>query len=102
MVTTKRYKFQALIKPLNGGRGTPLEFDAAPRRIVLRAETRQSHSCQLFTALVSGDGNIGNYGVIVLRLAGDEVCDYLDIGEHFRLWLGGDIAEGVITRRLYV
>lgn len=98
----KRYKFQALVKPLNGVRGIPVEFDASPRRVVLRSTAGQAHGSQLFNALVNGDGNIGNFAVITLRLAGDEVCDYLDVGERFRLWLGGDVAEGIITRRLFV
>jgi hypothetical protein len=39
---------------------------------------------------------------VTLRLSGDEVGDYLGVGEHFCLWLGDDVAEGVITRRLFV
>ena len=27
---------------------------------------------------------------------------YLEIGSHFSLWLGGDVGQGVVTRRLHV
>ena len=37
-----------------------------------------------------------------LRLADDEVSEYLGIGGHFDLWLGNTIGDGVITRRLFV
>jgi hypothetical protein len=33
---------------------------------------------------------------------GDDVSDYLAIGSYFSLWLGGDIGQGVVTRRLHV
>lgn len=97
----KSYKFQAMVKPLAGS-GISVESDAVLRRMVVRAETCPAHGSQLFGALVSGESNLGAYTVVILRLAGDDVCDYLSVGEHFRLWQGGDVAEGVITRRLYV
>jgi hypothetical protein len=40
--------------------------------------------------------------VVTLRVVGDDVTDYLDIGSHFNLWLGSDIGEGVVTRRLHI
>lgn len=36
-----------------------------------------------------------------LRLAGDDVADYIGIGDHFGLWLGSNVGEGVVTRRLF-
>ena len=37
-----------------------------------------------------------------LRLAGDDVTDYLSIGGHFDLWLGSTVGDGIVTRRLFV
>ena len=102
MVTIKNYKFQAMVKPLANRHGAPVESDAVPRRVVVRSETSADHGSQMFSALVSGESNLGPYTIVVLRLAGDDVCDYLAVGDHFRLWLGDDFAEGVITRRLFV
>lgn len=101
-MTIKSYKFQAMVKPLAGGDGAPVESDAATRRMVVRAETSPDHGSRLFTALVSGESNLGAYTIVTLRLSGDDVGDYLGVGEHFCLWLGSDVAEGVITRRLFV
>ena len=100
MVTIKRYKFQAMVKPLPGG--TPVESDTVLRRMVLRAGTSPAHGGRLFSALVRGEDNLGLYTIVTLWLAGDDVCDYLGVGERFRLWLGCDVAEGVVTRRLFV
>jgi|SRR5882672_11496283 len=102
VVTIKGYKFQAMVKPLAGGEGTPVELDAELRRIVVHADASMAHGDQMFNALVSGEANLGSYTIVTLRLDGDDVGDYLDVGEHFRLWLGDDVAEGIITRRLWV
>ena len=40
--------------------------------------------------------------VVTLRLAGDDVTDYLSIGGHFDLWLGSTVGDGIVTRRLFV
>jgi len=102
VVTIKRFKFQAMVKPTAGRHGVPVESDAVARRMVVRAENSPTHGSQLFSALVSGEGSLGPYTIVTLRLSGDEVGDYLGVGEHFCLWLGDDVAEGVITRRLFV
>jgi len=101
-VTIKSFKFQAMVKPMGGRHDAPVESDAVARRMVVRAETSPAHGSQMFSALVSGEGNLGGYTIVTLRLTGDEVGDYLGVGEHFCLWLGADVAEGVITRRLFV
>jgi hypothetical protein len=102
VVTIKRYKFQAMVKPMAGRYDIPVEADAVAHRMVVRAETSPTHGSQMFSALVSGEGNLGPYTIVTLHLTGDEVGDYLGVGEHFCLWLGHDVAEGVITRRLFV
>lgn len=38
--------------------------------------------------------------VVTLRVIGDDMADYLDIGSHFSLWSGSDVGRGVVTRRL--
>ncbi len=102
----KLYKFQALVTlwpASNGGPGT--ELDANPRRMVVRARHRETHHSKIFSALVTSDGDAPVPGspsvVVTLRLTGDDVPDYLDIGEHFDLWRGGDIGQGIISRRLF-
>lgn len=101
VVTIKSYKFQAMVKPLASGHAA-VASDAVPRRMVVRSETSPDHGSQMFSALVSGESILGPYTIVILRLAGDDVGDYLGVGEHFSLWLGGDVAEGIITRRLFV
>jgi hypothetical protein len=38
--------------------------------------------------------------MVTLRVIGDDVSDYLEIGSHFSLWSGHDLGRGVVTRRL--
>jgi hypothetical protein len=103
----KRYKFQALVTP------SAREDDAAVQtlssgshRMVLRAENIETKRSQVFAALVDADEEgpfrPGKPEVLVtLRVIGDDVADYLDIGSHFSLWLGSDVGRGVVTRRLF-
>ena len=108
MASVKRYKFQALVTLYAGGDGDPYaKLGSAPRRMVLRGRSEGSGRSQVFTALVSCDDDgpfrPGSPSVLAtLRLAGDDVADYLGIGSHFDLWLGSDVGKGVVTRRLFV
>jgi hypothetical protein len=40
--------------------------------------------------------------MVTLRVVGDDISDYLEIGSHFSLWLGSDVGRGVVTRRLHL
>ena len=40
--------------------------------------------------------------MVTLRVVGDDISDYLEIGSHFNLWLGSDIGRGIVTRRLHL
>lgn len=104
----KLYKFQALLTLHAAGEGSACpELGASPRRMVLLGRSDESGRNQFFSVLVSCDGDrqflAGNPRfVVTLRVADDDVAQYLDIGRHFNLWLGGDVGEGVVTRRLFV
>jgi hypothetical protein len=106
----KRYKFQALVTPLSDGAGGTEAFSSGSHRMVLRAENAETHRSQVFSALVDTEdsdpfhsGNSDKPEIVVtLRVVGDDVADYLDIGSHFRLWLGSDVGQGVVTRRLLI
>ncbi len=108
MASVKRYKFQALVTLYASGDGDRhAKLGSAPRRMVLRGRNEGSGRSQVFTALVSCDDDgpfrAGSPSVLAtLRLAGDDVADYLGIGSRFDLWLGSDIGKGVVTRRLFV
>lgn len=107
MKVVKLYKFQALVTLHAAGDGSPCpELGAAPRRMVLLGQSDESGRNQFFSALVSRDEDwrsLGNPRVLVtLRVADDDVGHYLGIGRRFNLWLGGDVGEGVVTRRLFV
>jgi hypothetical protein len=76
--------------------------------MVLRARNIETTRSQVFNALISSEDygrpfRPGSQRVLVtLRLAGDDVGDYLRIGGHFELWDGSDLGEGVVTRRLFI
>ena len=101
----KRYKFQALVA-LNG-----TEPDAGPgpdpRRMILRGRNDESRHSKLFSALIScdDDGPLrpgGRQRLVTMRLTGDDVADYFSVGGHFDVWMGDDVGQGVVTRRLFV
>jgi len=104
----KRYKFQALVTPYRDeGGGAYVALASGSHRMVLRAESSETHRTQIFSALVDGqdDGPFRPgkpHVVVTLRVIGDDVSDYLDIGSHFRLWNGVDVGQGIVTRRLHV
>ena len=104
----KRYKYQALVTLYPDSdaaqHGT---LDSAPHRMVLRGRNTESGRSQVFSALISCDDpkpfRPGSPRVLAtVWLSGDDVADYLAVGEHFDLWLGNTIGDGVITRRLFV
>ena len=102
----QRLKFQALVTP-DQGDDARAKLSSGSHRMVLRAENSDTHRTQVFSALVDGEDagpfRPGNPQVMVtLRVIGDDVSDYLDIGSHFSLWLGTDVGQGVVTRRLHI
>ena len=104
----KSYKFQALVT-LAGKQdaGSGLHIGPSPHRMVVRGRDEETRRSQFFTALISCDDDGpfrpgGRQQLVTMRLAGDDVDCYFGIGEHFQLWLGDDIGQGVITRRLFV
>ncbi len=104
----KRYKFQALVTPRPGDEAAAHEtFCSGSHRMVLRAENSETRRSQVFSALVDAedDGPFrpGSRQIMVtLRVVGDDAVDFLEIGSHFSLWLGGDVGRGVVTRRLHL
>ena len=104
----KRYKFQALVAMSEDGDGHPrVMLDYAPRRIVLRGRNDETGHSQIFGALVSCEEETpflphDRQMLVTLRLVGADVADFLQVGGHFDLWLGGDVGHGVVTRRLFV
>jgi hypothetical protein len=103
----KLYKFQALVTMHAAGDGNPCpQLDASPRRMLLLGQSDESGLSEFFSVLVSCDedrpfGPRNPRALVTLRLA-DDVTHYLDVGRHFNLWLGGDVGDGVVTRRLFV
>lgn len=104
----KRYKFQALVTPHSGNREVArAKLGRGSHRMVLRARNNETRHTQVFSALVDNDGDVpprpGSPQIMVtLRVVGDDIDDYLDIGSHFSLWSGEDLGEGVVTRRLFI
>jgi hypothetical protein len=104
----KRYKFQALVTMNENGDGRPrVKLSSAPRRLVLRGQNNETGHSQIFSALVSCEDQApfrphGRQMLVTLRLAGDDVADYLHSGGRFDLWLGSEVGHGVVTRRLLV
>ena len=92
--------------PLPGTRRRA-KLSSGSHRMVLRVESSETNRSQVFAALVDGEDE-GPFRpgkpevVVTLRVIGDDVADYLDIGSHFSLWSGSDVGQGIVTRRLHV
>lgn len=104
----KRYKFQALLtlRPEPDGR-VRVQLGRAPSRVVVRARNADSGRTRMFSALVSTDWDGpyrpgGTRTIVTLVIAGDDAGVPLGVGEHFQLWRGADVGEGVVSRRLFV
>jgi hypothetical protein len=109
------YKFQAFVT-VNAAEGAdstgppPAASVTLPpgmtKRMTLRGEHHLTHGSHFFTALVANSGDssdwIGdNHAIVTIMLAGEDAADYFCAGDHFALWVGHDIADGVVTRRLF-
>lgn len=102
----KRYKFQAVVT-LDPPAARAAVAPGHIRRMVVRAQHHGSQDSQLFSALVTEAGeNLpwrdDDHVVLNIALAGENPGEYFDVGDHFALWLGGDVGHGVVTRRLFV
>jgi hypothetical protein len=118
-MTAQAYKFQAFLtlnppgsadSPGRAG-SDPIAPSALPtgqiQRMTVRGEHHDTHGTHFFPALVANYGDsaewIGSdHAIVTIRLYGDDPADYFSAGDHFALWLGHDIADGVVTRRLIV
>jgi hypothetical protein len=104
----QRFKYQALVTPIADDDGDARsKLSSGSHRMVLRAENSETRHSQVFQALVDGDEGEpfragGPQIMVTLRVIGDDVSDYFDIGSHFSLWSGQDLGRGVVTRRLHL
>jgi hypothetical protein len=128
-MTSHAYKFQAFVtlvprqpdqagigdsssvpgeSPESGGTSAS---SALPRgeiqRMTVRGENHNTHGTQFFNAIVSNYGECADWigadhAVVTIRLQGDDPADYFSAGDHFSLWRGRDIADGIVTRRLII
>ncbi|HEY6295118.1 MAG TPA: hypothetical protein VIX15_05590 [Streptosporangiaceae bacterium] len=101
----KRCKFQALVTPNASGEARA-KLSSGSHRMVVRVENSETRRSQVFAALVDADEE-GPFRpgkpevMVILRVIGDDIADYLHIGSHFSLWSGSDVGRGVVTRRLF-
>jgi len=119
-MSSQPYKFQAFVtlsapevagSPAGAGPGHGQSAPALPagliQRMTVRGEHHDTHASHFFSALVANFGDsaewIGpEHAIVTIRLYGDDPAGYFSAGDHFALWLGHDIADGVVTRRLIV
>jgi hypothetical protein len=114
-MTPKPYKFQAFVTISSGqdsdpSHPPPAAAAALPpgqlKRMAVRGEHHQTHGSHFFCALVANsDDNpdwIGdNHAIVTVMLTAEDAADYFCAGDHFALWLGHDIADGIVTRRVF-
>jgi hypothetical protein len=104
---TRQYKYRARVRldpDAAGDRSGPL-LPEPEGRVVVRAQHHDTHASKMFSALVSGAGEplrAGDHSIeLTMTVQGEDVLEYLETGDRFALWLGHDIGQGVISRRLH-
>jgi hypothetical protein len=102
----KRYKFQALVT-LDPPAARVAVQPGQTRRMVVRGQHHDTHGSQMFSALVTQAGDDSprrddDHVIMTIALTCPAPAEYFEVGDHFALWLGGDIGHGVVTRRLFV
>jgi hypothetical protein len=108
VITVERYKLQAMLSSgAPGGAGMAAVQTGQTQRMVVRGEYHDTHRCALFSALVTAQGEgqawlTGGRMLVTIELVGDEPRECLDVGDHFALWRGGDVCQGIVTRRLFI
>jgi hypothetical protein len=101
----RQYKYRALVRldPDAAGDHGPL-LPEPEGRVVVRAQHHDTHTSKMFSALVSGAGEQAvtrDHSVeLTVTIRGEDVDEYLEAGDHFALWRGHDIGQGVISRRI--
>jgi len=82
------------------------EYPNHTRALVVRARPlRNVGSTRLFPAEICWDGeqplHPGDRAWVTLTVTDDAVGAYLDAGQCFALWSGGEVGHGVIARKVY-
>jgi hypothetical protein len=115
VMTPKPYKFQAYVtvsapeagdQAASAGRASATLPPGQIKRMAVRGEHHVTHSSHFFNALVANSGDssewIGdNHAIVTVMLRDDDAGEYFGAGDHFALWVGHDIADGIVTGRVY-
>jgi len=104
-MTERRYKFQGFVTLPHPEEST-LPAGKLTRMTVL-GERHGTHASHFFSALVANQGDGAewcgeSHAIVTVSLRGDDPGEFFSAGDHFSLWLGEQIADGVVTRRLFV
>ena len=83
-----------------------LEYPNPTRALVVRARPlRNAGSIRYFPAEICWDSeqplHPGDRATVTITVTDDEASAYLDTGQRFALWSGGDVGHGIIARKVY-
>jgi hypothetical protein len=104
----KSHRFQAFIKvspPGQPGRGGSVALvPGQARRMAILGEHHGTGHRHFFTALVTNEGEgsawlDAGHEIVTVTIRGEELTEYFSAGNHFALWLGDEIADGVVVGR---
>jgi hypothetical protein len=101
----RQYKYRALVRLDPETAASELPHTGG--RVVVRAEHHDTHQSKMFSALVAGVHDepvrAGNHSIqLTVTVLGEDVGDYLEVGDTFALWRGHDIGQGLVSRRLHL
>jgi tellurite resistance protein TehA-like permease len=103
-VPSRRFKYQAMVTMLPSDGGEPAVLPGPECRMIVRTWPGHAHHTDIFSALVATSWEQppdSRHQLVTITVSGCEAGDCLDPGEHVTLWRGRDIADAVVTRRIF-
>lgn len=102
----RQARFRALIALDQPGGDTAREYANRARGLMVQAHCPgPPGSLRYFPARVCWDGDQtlhpGDHAVVTITMTDDDAPEFFRPGQHFRLWCGGVIGHGTISRKVY-
>jgi len=104
----KSHKFQAFVKvspaAQDAGGGSVALLPGQVRRMAILGEQHGTGRRHFFTALVTNEGDGSDWldaghEIVTVTIRGEELAEYFGAGDRFTLWLGDEIADGIVMGR---
>jgi hypothetical protein len=102
----KGHKFQALVKVSPAGQrasgDSVVLVPGQVRRMAILGEHHGTGQHHFFSALVTNEGEgegwlDPGHEIVTIAIRGEDLTEFFGAGDHFALWLGDEVADGVVV-----